>query len=80
MRNVTISMDEEVARWARIAAAEREMSLSRFVGDLVRQRMRRERDYEHAMAEFLALQPQGGSGGKPLPRREELHERSVLRR
>ncbi len=35
MKNLTITMDEDVARWARRAAAEREMSVSRFVGEVL---------------------------------------------
>ena len=39
MKNVTITLDEEVARWARIRAAERDTSLSRLVGKLLREKM-----------------------------------------
>jgi hypothetical protein len=36
MKNVTITLDEKVARWARIRAAEEETSLSRLVGEMLR--------------------------------------------
>lgn len=37
MRNVTITLDEEVARWVRIEAAKRETSVSRLVGEMLRE-------------------------------------------
>ena len=33
MKNVTITLDEEVARWARVMAAEQNTSVSRLVGE-----------------------------------------------
>jgi hypothetical protein len=35
MKNVTISMDDETAAWARVEAAKRGKSLSRYVGDVL---------------------------------------------
>lgn len=54
MRNVTITLDEDVARWARIRAAERDTSVSRLVGQLLREKMLEERSYDVAMREYLA--------------------------
>ena len=79
MRNVTITMDEDVARWARIQAAHREQSLARFIGELLRDHMREAARYETAMREFLATEPTGGSGGRGLPRRDEIHDRASFR-
>lgn len=79
MTQVTITLEDEVARWARIAAAERELSLSRFVGDLLRERMEQHDAYQAAMRDFLAVEPLAGSGGRPYPSRDEIHERSALR-
>lgn len=74
-RNVTITLDEETARWARIEAARRDTSVSALVGDLLRQHMRRERNYGEAMAGYLRspvrkLKKRGG-----YPSREEVHRR-----
>jgi len=77
MKNVTITLDEEVARWARIWAAERETSVSRLVGEILRERMLRERDYESAMQEYLSAPVQMISGGEPYPTRDELHDRRI---
>jgi plasmid stability protein len=49
MKNVTITLDEEVARWARIRAAEKETSVSRLVVEVLRERMFEEESYQTAM-------------------------------
>ena len=54
MKNVTITLDEEVARWVRIRAAERGTSVSRLVGELLRERMREEAVYGAATARYLS--------------------------
>ena len=75
MRNVTITLDEEVARWARIRAAERETSVSRLVGEMLRERMLEEGSYQAAMQKYLSQKPRGLKGqGEKYPRREDLHE------
>lgn len=80
MKNVTVTMEDDVARWARIAAAERHTSVSRFVGEVLRERMAHDVAYDEAMREFLSTVPTGASGGMGLPRREEVHDRPLLRR
>lgn len=74
---MTITLDEAVARWARIWAAEHDTSVSRMVGDLLRERMLREQAYEQAMEEYLAVEPVGMSGGRPYPTREQVHDRRL---
>lgn len=80
MKNVTVTMDEDVARWARIEAAKREMSLARFIGELLRQQMNEQEAYDRAMRAFQRTKPSGGSGGRQLPSRDEIHDRAALRR
>jgi hypothetical protein len=76
MKNVTITLDEEVARWARIRAAERNTSVSRLVGELLKEQMREEEDYRLAMEQYLAQEPRTlKEAGTCYPRREELHDR-----
>lgn len=79
MRNVTITLDEETARWLRIEAAEKNTSVSRLVGELLRERMTSEQGYESAMQEYLKRKPRRLRGDSPLPTREELHDRTRLR-
>jgi hypothetical protein len=57
MKNVTISMDESVAEWARLEAARRNTSVSRLVGELLAEKMRGDRRYEQAMREALEFKP-----------------------
>lgn len=73
-------MDEHVARWARIQAAERDMSLARFIGATLREHMLHEQEYERAMRAFAATRPEGGSARRRLPSRDEIHDRTALRR
>lgn len=80
MKNVTITLDEEVALWARVQAAERNTSVSRLVGELLRQHMKEGQAYDVAMKRHLSCKPKRlKRRGAPYPRREELHDRSGLR-
>lgn len=74
-RNVTITLDEATAKWARLEAARRDTSVSRFVGELLRERMREERSYGAAMRQFLSRPPQPLKLNGRYPPRDELHER-----
>jgi plasmid stability protein len=49
MKNVTITLDEDVARWARVWAARHDTSVSRISGELLQEHMRQEEGYEAAM-------------------------------
>lgn len=80
MKNVTISLDEAVARWARIAAAKEEMSLSAYIARLLTERMKGEADYEAAMGRSLARDPLPLGWRKQLGSRDEIYDRPVLRR
>lgn len=75
-RNVTIVLDEESARWVRVAAAREDTSVSQFLGDLVARERAREEGYESAMHRFLGREPRIlGPVGAPLPTRTEIHQR-----
>jgi hypothetical protein len=78
LRNVTITLEEEVARWARIRAAEEDSSVSQLVGELLRQLMQQHERFDRARREFQRL---GSSiiSDSPYPRREDLHDRAGLR-
>lgn len=76
MRNVTVSLDEETARWARVEAARNDSSLSRFVGDVLRERMHNNDAYERAAESYLRrLAVPLGELGQPYPSRHEIHRR-----
>lgn len=74
LKNVTVTMLVEVARWARIRAAEEGSSLARFLGDVLLEKMNRESTYETAMMRYLSRTPQElRRDGGEIPRREDLH-------
>jgi hypothetical protein len=79
MRNVTVTLDEETARWARIEAARREMSVSSFVRLLLRERMGGQAAYAGARERYRSRTGVPISDGATYPRREELHDRAGLR-
>jgi hypothetical protein len=80
MKNVTITLDEEVARWARIMAAEQNTSVSRLVGELLRKKMIAEQNYQIAMKQYLYRAPKLlKAPGEKSPAREELYDRKSLR-
>ena len=78
MKNITITLDEQAAAWARVQEAERNMSLSRYVGEMLRDRMRHSRDYQRAYLAFLAEKPLRLEGRRLT--REEVNDRAALRR
>ena len=71
MINVTITLDEQAVAWARVQAAEGDMSLSRFVGEMIHGQMRHSREYEEAMRAALALKPMKFEGKRLT--REQLY-------
>ena len=80
MKNITITLDEKTAAWARRQAAERDMSLSRFIGESLQQDMRQAREYERAMRRFFDGEAvELKRRGRPYPKREELYDRGRLR-
>lgn len=80
MKNVTVTLPEDIARWLRIRAAENGRSVSRWLSDLLEGMKRREDEYEVAMERFLARKPrkiEWVDGRKPT--RDELHDRDGFR-
>jgi hypothetical protein len=45
MRNVTITLEEAVADWSRVKAAKDRTSVSRWIGGLLKQKMKEEAGY-----------------------------------
>ena len=81
MKNITITLDEETAAWARVHAAERNMSLSRYVRELLRERMLRSREYEEAMKRFFAQKPiRLKRPGQRYLTRQQANDRATPRR
>ena len=77
MKNLTIKVEDEVLRWAKIRAAELGSSVSRMVGGMLKKEMTRMDVVEEAKASYLGRQPKPlkRSSKKRYPKRDSLHER-----
>ena len=76
MKNATITLCEDIARWLRIKAAEDDRSVSRWIAELLERMRRRGDKYDVAMRRSLAVKPRGiewPEGRKPT--RQELYDR-----
>jgi hypothetical protein len=78
LRNVTVTLEEDVARWARIEAARQDTSVSRLLGELLKERMMAQNNYDRAMRRSLGRKPFLRSDGRYLGR-DEAHDRARLR-
>jgi len=78
MKNVTVTMEDSVADWARMEAARRNTSVSRLVGEILAEKMRHDDAYERAMREALEFKSIGFSEGRYLTR-DEIYDRAGWR-
>ena len=73
--NITLKLDKELLREARILAAEQGTSISALLAAKLEEAVRKRRDYEAAKKRALAILNKGWNlGGRPLSR-DEMHER-----
>ena len=81
MKNLTITVDDEVLAWARVQAAQEGVSLSRFVGQVISEQMGRDSRYEEAMRRYFANKFElRAKPGERYFTREEIYDRPGLRR
>ena len=76
MKNVTVTMEESVAEWARLEAARRNTSVSKLIGEMLGEKMRHDDAYERAMREALEFRSFGSSSPGPYLTRDEIYDRS----
>jgi hypothetical protein len=75
-QNVTISLDRQMIRKAKIVAARRDTSISGLLAQQIEILVGEEEEYERAERQAVALLDQGFHlGGSTPASREELHER-----
>jgi hypothetical protein len=79
VKNVTITLKEEVAQWARVWAARHNMSVSRLLGEMLETKMQEERDFAQARKRYLSRKPVVLKRSGKYPSREEIHDREMLR-
>jgi plasmid stability protein len=80
MKNITVSVDEDLYRRARVRAAELDTSVSAVVRDFLVDFARRETDFERrrALQDQTLASIRAFRGGSRLTR-EQVHERDALR-
>jgi hypothetical protein len=72
---MTITVTEEVARWARRKAADENTSVSKLVGRMLEDEMRRNDDYWKAYETWKKIKPIKGVDASKRLSRSELYER-----
>jgi len=75
LKNVTITLTEEAARWARRKAAEENTSVSKLVGQMLEEEMRRTDAYWQAFERIKRMKPIPGLDAARRLSREEAHDR-----
>jgi hypothetical protein len=81
MRNVTISLNDELARWTRVKAAEADKSVSAFIAALLEREQDKDDAYDAAHEAFrqwpaIQLRPEAATR---LPTREETYDEPRFR-
>lgn len=72
---MTITVTEEVARWARKEAAEKNTSVSKLVGRMLEEEMVRRDEYWEAYERVKKIKPVKGFDASKRAKREELYDR-----
>ncbi|MDQ6996256.1 MAG: hypothetical protein Q9M82_02205 [Mariprofundus sp.] len=75
MKNVTIKLENDVANWARVWAAEHNTSVSRILGSLLKRMKKEKTGYAQAMHQFLSVDPQPLKKSGSYPARDDLYGR-----
>jgi len=75
LRNVTITLTEEAALWARKKAAEENTSVSKLVGRMLENQMRLSDEYWRAHREWKRIGSIKGINASRRLSREEAHAR-----
>lgn len=76
LKNITITVTEEAAKWARRKAAEENTSVSKLVGALLVQQMQAHgEEYWKAYEQWKKIKPVKGFDASKHLSREQAHER-----
>ncbi len=76
MKNITISLPDELAHKAKVFAAEHNTSVSKYVGDLLATRLESEKGYKNAYSKWKSRSVKSLRGVEtPLPKRDHLYDR-----
>jgi hypothetical protein len=72
---MTITVSEEAARWARLKAADENTSVSKLVGRMIEEQMRRSDGYWQAYERWKKIGPIPAFDASKRLKREELYDR-----
>jgi hypothetical protein len=72
---MTITVDEDVARWARVKAVQDGTSVAQLVGELLRRHMLEDASYERALRDHLSQRSVGFRTRGAYPARDRMHDR-----
>ena len=76
VKNITISLPDDLAHKAKVFAAEKDTSVSKYVGGLLAERLEAEQGYRNAMARWQDRTPMVlNESRSKYPGRDEVHER-----
>ncbi len=75
-QNITLSLEKDIIKKGKVIAAQKETSVSKMIGDLLRQLVEKEDQYEAAKQSALQSLKKGFHlGGHIKWKREDLYER-----
>jgi hypothetical protein len=76
LKNITITVSEEAALWARRKAADRNTSVSKLVGEMLESEMRtHDASYWKAYEKWKKMKPIKGLDASKRLTRDQVHER-----
>ena len=75
LKNVTVTVEEEALRWARRQAAEKNTSVSKLIGRMLEEEMRRTDSYWKAYERWKKIKPVPGFDASKRLKRDEIYDR-----
>jgi hypothetical protein len=75
LKNMTITVSEDAARWARRKAAEENTSVSKLVGRMLEDQMRSTDEYWQAYERWKKIGPIKGFDASKRLKRDQLYDR-----
>jgi hypothetical protein len=75
LKNVTVTVDEDTLRWARRQAAEKSTSVSKLIGRMLEDEMRRTDEYWKAYERLKKIKPIPGVDASKRLKRDEVYDR-----
>ncbi len=73
-RNITVVLDEDLARWVRVWSAEHDLSVSRMIAEMLQAKRQDQAEYQRAMGSYLSRSKKPISKKGPYPKREDLYD------